>query len=67
MDAVQKNLPPEVAYGFWLFLESERMRHLEDVVLIEKRQGIIERKYKMSEQKKLELMAASEEFIKFNG
>ena len=63
MDAIKVLLNREVALGYWMFLESEKMRHLEDVRMIEYRQKQMVEKYNIQLMEQNELIKAAENFI----
>ena len=63
MDAIKAKLPRAVALGYYLFLESEKERHLEDVSMILNRQQAIMVKYEITESERLDLIEKSKDFV----
>lgn len=64
VDAIKADLPRNVALGYYLFLESEKYRHWEDIQMIQKRQEGIVEKYSFSFAEIKVLMEWSEDFRK---
>ena len=52
-----------MALGYYLFLESEKERHLEDVKMILSRQQAIATKYEITENERLDLVEKSKDFV----
>lgn len=62
MNATEKDLPRDVALGFWLFLESEKYRHMKDVEMIKFRQKEIAEKYEITFAERRNLYIKSKDF-----
>ena len=62
MDAIKTELPRAVALGYWLFLESEKYRHMEDVEMIKFRQKEIAEKYEITFAERRDLYNKSKDF-----
>ena len=65
MDAIEKDLSEAEAKAFYIFLESERRRHIEDVEFIASRLNRLELKYGFTRQDCWKMRIAADEFVRW--